>query len=71
MQGLATTSISTSLSPDRILKMAHSLLHQSSLRPFLMLDERDDVGADVYPWPPSPMALLDVQKDAMKFGKIL
>jgi hypothetical protein len=25
------------------------------------LDVQDDVGADVYPWPPSPMAPLDVQ----------
>jgi hypothetical protein len=37
------------------------VLLQSSLRPFLMLDEGDDVGADVYPWPGEPMTQLDVQ----------
>jgi hypothetical protein len=28
-----------------------------------MLDEQDDVGADVYPWPCTPMATLDEQDD--------
>jgi hypothetical protein len=31
-----------------------------------MQDEEDDVGADVNPWPRSPMANLDVQRDARR-----
>jgi hypothetical protein len=29
-----------------------------AMRPVRMLDEEDDVGADVYPWPRSPMSML-------------
>jgi hypothetical protein len=36
-----------------------------------MLDEGDEVGADVNPWPRSPMAQLDVQRDVMKFSKVV
>jgi hypothetical protein len=35
-----------------------------------MLDVEDVVGADVYPWPPSPTANLDEQRDAMKIGRV-
>jgi hypothetical protein len=36
-----------------------------------MLDEGDDVGADVYPWPGEPMTQLDVQRDAVKIGRVV
>jgi hypothetical protein len=39
-----------------------SLLADTGSR--LMPDDQDDVGADVYPWPPSPIAHLDEQRGA-------
>jgi hypothetical protein len=36
-----------------------------------MLDAEDEVGADVHPWPREPMTQLDVQRDAMNFGRVI
>jgi hypothetical protein len=44
-----------------IIKQAHNFPHGPSRR-------TRNVGADVYPWPPSPMVHLDAQMDAITIG---